>query len=410
MRIVHVISDRGLGGAGRYLWTLLEQPAWAGDELTVIAPRGELAARLEAAARGRWRVEAPDLPARSLDARSVWHLARRLRRLRPNVVHAHASLSARLAAACTGVPLVVYTRHGSSRRESAQWQGGRWSFLRRRAEAALPHVAVAVSRAVAEELLQDGVPPARVHVIPSGVDPAPFLEAGARRPLWRARLGLEEDDVLILGTGRLVPEKGWDTWLAAAGRLLAGEGMAADAGARADAPAPGAAAGRTPADGPAPAAAGARPPRLRFAIAGDGPLAAELRAAAARARLPGEVLLGFVEDVPGLLAAADVFMLLSRTEALPLAAVEACMAGRPCVVTGVGGLPEAVPDGVAGFVVPPGDAEAAARAAARLAADAALRARMGEAARRHALAHHSAPQMAQALRDLYLRLLGGRAA
>ncbi|MBX5476537.1 MAG: glycosyltransferase [Clostridia bacterium] len=390
MRIVHVISDRGIGGAGRYLWTLLEQPVWEDDELTVIAPRGELAARLEAAARGRWRVEAPDLAPRSLDARAVLHLAARLRRLRPHVVHAHASLSARLAAAWTRVPLVVYTRHGSSRRDSAQWQGGRWTRLRRRAEAALPHEAIAVSHAVVEELLRDGVPPARVHLIPSGVDPAPYLAAAERRAAWRARLGLGDADVLVAGTGRLVPEKDWDTWIAAAGRLLASPAAGRDAGAGATEDSKG---GR----------------RLRFAIAGEGPLEADLRRAATEAGVPGDVFLGFVDDVPGLLAAADIFMLLSRTEALPLSAIEAALAGLPCVVSNAGGLPEVVPDGVSGIVVPVGDADAAARAVARLAADAALRGRMGEAARRHALQHYSAERMARDVRALYADRLGRRA-
>ncbi|MBX6350672.1 MAG: glycosyltransferase [Clostridia bacterium] len=375
MRIAHVTSDAGLGGSGRHLLELLASPVWSSDECFVLSPPGELAERLRQAAAGRWVALALPMRPRSFDLVGLLHLTRAFRRLKPEVVHAHASLSARLAARAAGVPVVLHTRHGSSRRESAQWRSGRLRPLRRALERALADHAVAVCRALAEELVADGAPRERVHLVPSGIDPSPYREAPARRDLWRARLGAAPGDVLVVGTGRLVSEKGWDDWLAAAAcarSQLAALGEAAP---------------------------------LRFAVAGEGPERARLVGLARELGFPHETFVGFVEDVPGLLAAADVFMLLSRREGLATAAIEAMHAGLPVVATAVGGTPEAVEDGATGRVVPPGDREAASRALLALARDPELRRLWGEAGRRRARREFTAERMASATRDLYVRLL-----
>src|SRR6185369_3181875 len=101
------------------------------------------------------------------------------------------------------------------------------------------------------------------------------------------------------------------------------------------------------------------------------------------------VFLGARADVPDLLAASDVVVLASLAEALPTALMEAAAAGRPCVATRVGGVPEIVDDGVTGLLVPPSDAPALARALTCLARDPALRADMGRAARERAEARFS---------------------
>src|SRR5207245_5777728 len=122
-------------------------------------------------------------------------------------------------------------------------------------------------------------------------------------------------------------------------------------------------------------------PGLLVEVAGDGPERPGLEAID-----PSATFLGWQPRLDDLLARWDVFALPSREEAFGIAALEAMAAGRPVVATRVGGLPELIEDGLTGLLVPPDDPAALAAALARLAADPALRARMGQAARERAAA------------------------
>jgi len=136
--------------------------------------------------------------------------------------------------------------------------------------------------------------------------------------------------------------------------------------------------------------------------AGDGWLREVLPALAAAAGL-GEAVrfLGHRDDLPVLLAAADVVALPSRGEGLPLAVLEALAAGRPVVATDVGGNREAVEDGRTGRLVAPGDPGALAVAIAELLADGEARRRIGEQGRRVALERYRSEDVARQLEDAY---------
>ena len=123
--------------------------------------------------------------------------------------------------------------------------------------------------------------------------------------------------------------------------------------------------GTEPVASPAPASTKA-PVTIRFAAAGHGPLAVEVRAEHARLGLGDRfALLGHRDDAIRLLAGADLFVLASGHEGLPVAVMEALALGVPVVATRVGGLPEVVTDGVDGLLVPPGDPAALAAAIRR---------------------------------------------
>lgn len=124
-------------------------------------------------------------------------------------------------------------------------------------------------------------------------------------------------------------------------------------------------------------------PGFVMLVVGQGPLADEVAATHASLGLgDGCRLLGYRDDVRRLLAAADLFILGSDYEGLPVAVMEAMAAGLPIVATAVGGVPEAVTDGESGLLVPPRDPEALAAAIGRLVEDPALCARLAEGSAR----------------------------
>ena len=149
----------------------------------------------------------------------------------------------------------------------------------------------------------------------------------------------------------------------------------------------------------------ARHPALRVWLAGHGPLENDLRRAV-EARGLGAVVrfLGHRADVPDLLAGADLFVLPSRFEGLPLAALEAMAAARPVVATRVGGTDEAVLDGVTGRLVEPGDPEALGAAIAATLGRPEEAARFGAAGRERFLGAFTASRMADETARLYDRL------
>ena len=112
-------------------------------------------------------------------------------------------------------------------------------------------------------------------------------------------------------------------------------------------------------------------------------------------------VLGYREDVPRLLAAADVLVLASEYEALPMAILEAMAAGLPVLATRVGGIPTVVSEGETGLLVAPGDVPALRDGLVRLAGDAGLRHSLGAEGRRRCLESWSAERMI----DSYLHVM-----
>jgi glycosyltransferase involved in cell wall biosynthesis len=141
---------------------------------------------------------------------------------------------------------------------------------------------------------------------------------------------------------------------------------------------------------------------VRVRIAGEGPRVEPLRARARELGVAANVdFLGRRDDVPELLADADVFVLPSLSEGLPIALLEAMAAAKACIGTDVGDVPRAVEHEVTGLLVRRGDSEALAAAIARLVADSGLRLRLGAAARRRVIEVFSSRRMVQDYCRLY---------
>lgn len=210
-----------------------------------------------------------------------------------------------------------------------------------------------------------------VTVIPNGVNTARFAPDEAKRQALRSRLSIAESDLALLTAGRLEKAKGHHLALRVAAHAL-GQGLPAT-----------------------------------LLVAGGGPDEGWLRQQARALGIADRVRwLGHVshEEMPGVYSAADVALMLSiHSEAFPYAVVEAMACGRPVVASGVGGVPSAVAHESDGFLVAPGDVMAAAAQTEALARDAALRARVGRAARETVLRRFSLEQMVTATEDLFRR-------
>jgi glycosyltransferase involved in cell wall biosynthesis len=152
------------------------------------------------------------------------------------------------------------------------------------------------------------------------------------------------------------------------------------------------------------AAARRSDPRIRGLVAGDGPQRAHLERLAVGT---GVELLGVRDDVPELMAAADVVALTSEAEALPMSVLEAMASARPVVVTDIGGVTEAVVDGETGLLVPAGDPDAVARALLELAADPERARRMGAAGRARQRRLFDGEGMVDRYEEALARIAGG---
>ena len=150
-------------------------------------------------------------------------------------------------------------------------------------------------------------------------------------------------------------------------------------------------------------------PHLRFQIVGDGPRRRELEELSHARGLADHVeFLGHREDIPSLLAAADAFVLPSRSEAFPNGAIEAMAAGLPVVASNVGGLRDLIQNGRTGVLVAPGNPEALAGALQTLIDNPAGAEAIGRAAHDEVQQRYSFDRMIAAYENLYLSGLRAR--
>ncbi|MGY2082878.1 glycosyltransferase [Blastococcus sp. SYSU DS0539] len=269
------------------------------------------------------------------------------------------------AARRAGVPAVVQTQHQP------------WLLNPRKRAAFFRAITdvdrlIAVSEGVRLTHERIGVPAERLVTVPNGIvprGPAPGRTAA------REALGLRPDHLVVMNVGRLFVQKGQRNLVAAIPDLAA------------------------------------RFPDLAVVIVGGGYLADDLGRQAAELGVADFLHLpGHRNDARMLLDAADVFVLPSRQEGMPLAAIEAMDAALPVVATDVIGSAEVVTSGVTGTLVPPEDPRALAEAVAELLADPALRQRYALAGRRRYVELFTARRMAQDTLRVYEDVLTSRRA
>jgi glycosyltransferase involved in cell wall biosynthesis len=232
-----------------------------------------------------------------------------------------------------------------------------------------------LSREQTDEFIRCGVPPERIAVIPQSVRTDRFKPASAdERARLRQRLGIPQDALIVIYTGRIVSYKGLpllvQIWLDVLAKF---------------------------------------PNARLFAVGGGGVdvfnCEAEIRRRVEQAQLQNSVTLtGAVHNVEDYLQASDLYALPTQNEAFPLALLEAMACALPCVSTPVGGIPDIIRHGENGWLVPAGDADALRDAILQLLGDAALRARLGQAALETARTRYAREKVTEQYIDLFRRL------
>lgn len=286
-----------------------------------------------------------------------------------HLLHAHLTWAlgcswAILAARAVGLPIVATVQ---------LFMPGPHLSLPRSTARLIPRLVdryVAVSPGIATALQNSmRVPGERIAIVPNGIAHRPWTseEREARRRTSRARVFGAESRPIVLVVARLEQQKGHSTLLRAAAHL----------------------------------------PGMVFAFAGTGAEQATLQREAAMLGITDRVLfLGHRTDVPDLLAAADVFVLASSNEGLPLALLEATAAGIPVVASDIGGNRDVVTDGATGLLVPAGDSHALAGAINRLVQDPAFARRLGAAGAARFEERYTAAAMARGVERVYREVLG----
>lgn len=291
---------------------------------------------------------------------AVWHMRRCLRQLRPDVLHyndAHAMAGAGLAALGLRIPLRIVARRVDFPLRSAQLY--RWLCDR----------VVCVSRAVAAVCRQGGIPEEMLRVVHDGVDPARVRSGDRRR--GRESLALADDERLLLCVATLAEHKGHRFLLDSLPAVVK------------------------------------KYSKLVVALAGDGELRETLAEQAEQLGVASHVrFLGYRNDVPDLIHAADVFVLPSYMEGLCSTLIDVMLAGRTIVTTTAGGIPDLtgsdVPDAATvAWTVPPRDPETLASAILRALSSPDECAAMQERARHRAEQLFTADCMVEATLDVY---------
>ncbi len=361
-RIAQLIESDGPGGAESVVLELCTELRLRGHDVRPAVfggGEGWLSGKLSAR---EFEVYLPimrsSLP---IDVRVLYEMCAWIREHEITILHAHdfiMSVYAAFAGYLTGVPHVI-TLHGGKYFATA-WK--RRMALKLAAAKAL--ATVGVSQATCDHLSTTlSLPSGKVQLVANGVSPSRGDREKSRRGL-----GLSENDKLILAVGNLYEVKGHRILVDAAAQLAALEGL----------------------------------PAWRVAIAGRGDEEGRLREQIRQHGLDAQVeLLGLRDDIGDLLSAADIWVMPSFSEGLPMALLEAMFAQLPIVCSAVGGIPDLLNGGPAGLLVPPHDSAALAGALQELLTDTRSGAALALRARELAEAQYSVAAMADRYETLY---------
>ena len=378
MKILQVAYKSTISGGEKVLFDLATSLKERGHDVIAVCPDpGQLPDELR-----KTGIRTEIIPFhKTYDLRASRRIARFIRDEKIEVLHSHSMLTSilsRIAGHWADVPVSVSTEHLTM--ELAR--GGRGHGILSRLKAGYYRMldnytsrynqaVIAVSGAVKNDLIDQGMDENRVIVIRNGIRITEPDRERCRR--IRRELGISESVPVVGTVGRLSPQKDYPTFLRAVAEVLAVL------------------------------------PEAIFLIAGDGYLRPELENMVLQSGIENNLrFLGYRTDVLDVVSAFDIFVLTSLWEGLPLAVLEAMALEKPVVATSVPGTTEAVDDGKTGFLIPLKDPSALAKKILELLQNAGKGRKMGRAGRRRVVDHFSLKRMVDEHENLYRELIGQR--
>ncbi len=383
MRVAHIITRMIIGGAQENtLYNCLDLADQFGDDVLLvtgpaIGPEGQL---LEQGRAGGLRVEMIDCLRRAIHPAQDWQAYRAIKRkieeFKPDVVHTHsakAGFLGRAAAWNCKVPAVIHTVHGAPF-HPYQLAAARTAFiLLERWAAKRCHLMISVADAMTDLMVAAKVAPrAKFTTIYSGMDVEPFRTCQQFRDVARAELGIANEDIIFGKIARLFHLKGHEYLISAAEQVIR------------------------------------KDPRCRFLLVGDGILRPQFeRDIAARGLQRHFIFTGLVppERIPFYLSAMDALVHTSLREGLARTLPQALIAGKPVISYDIDGAREVVLPNTTGFLLPPKSVEALAEAILALAADRALRDKLGQGGAMRFTEQFRHQHMTAEIRKLYQKLI-----
>lgn len=388
IKVLRVIARLNVGGPALHVAYLTAGLADRGYETTLVAgtlARGEESMASVSEARG---VRIETLPAlhREIgplrDVQAILRLARLIKQERPTILHTHtakAGAVGRIAALLAGSarpPIVVHTFHGHVLRGYFNPLTTLGFRTLERWLARVTTALVAVSPEVRDDLVKLRVAPAsKFTVVRLGIelDERTGSDEDVRAET-RRQLGVAQDAFVVGWVGRMTAVKRTDDVVRAL-RGLVDRGVDA-----------------------------------YLVLVGDGPDRDQLERYAHELGIVKRCLfVGYQQDVARFYSAIDALLLPSVNEGTPVSVIEALAAQRPAVATRVGGTPDVIRDGVDGFLVEVGDADALSERLAELANDPERRARMGADGRERVLGRYAVERLVDDIDRLYRSLLDAHA-
>ena len=308
IKVVNVISDTNIGGAGKCILTFAKNYDKEKFDLTVLVPEGsKLKPELEKT--GVKCVEAKAIADESMSLKGIFAQRKVFKSLNPDVVHTHATLSARIAAKLAGVKGVVYTRH-SVFEPSAFMNSIVGKIINKIIATLFSDKIIAVAEAAKKNLTDVGVNPKKIDVILNGIEPLKPLSEEEKK-LQRERFGVADGQKTAVLAARIEYVKGHDDFIKAA-EILKSRGI-----------------------------------NVKCIAAGNGSRLDELK------DNENVYFPGFIADAYNLIGITDVSVNASfGTEATSIALLEGMSLGIPAVVTDYGGNPGVIQDGENGYLVP----------------------------------------------------------
>jgi len=356
IKVMNIISDRNFGGAGRYLLDICEYINKDRFEIIVVIPRDSIM-------RGHMEryedieiIEVEGIGDRSFTIKGVIELYSLMKKIQIDIVHCHACLSGRIAAYLSKIKGTIYTKHTLTNCKSSVKR-----YVNKTINNIVKNDAIAVSKAVYNNLIKCKENEDRIHLIYNGVDlPSKILDG----KILRSKYGLSSKDIIITLIGRLESIKGQEHLLNIT-KLLKG-----------------------------------RAGNLQIVLVGEGSTREKLESRIYKENLPVKML-GHINDINQIYRLTDIVVNTSNSEAISFSILEGFSHQKPVVAFNIDGIKEVVDNGVNGYLIDFQDYDEFADKLIRLINNKDLRDSFGKAGLKKVKERFLVEDMIRQIEDLY---------